>query len=116
MRAQIGRDARPLPATGDIRQHAVNRTGRGDEKDVAVAGQPCRGIGKYRKEGRDDRSEIRAGDVVGMRPLADHAARGEAAPRRGKELPREQRRDARHPGIRRLGDDDVVELRCQQQM
>ena len=55
-------------------------------------------------------------DVVGVRPLADDAVRLEARARRLEEFAREQRGDARHPGIRRLRHDDVVLPGGEQQM
>ena len=51
-----------------------------------------------------------------MGPLAEEAIGGESRPRRLEELPREERRDAGHPGIGRLGNNHVVLPRCQQQV
>ena len=72
--------------------------------------------GNDRQEGRDDRSQIGVADVVGVRPLAQHAARREPRARAFEELAREERRDARHPRVRRLRDDHVVGLRAEHQV
>ena len=74
---------------------------------------PC---GNTERERGDDRLAGRRADVVGVRPLAEQAVGLEPRSRRLEELAGEQRRHARHPRIRRLGDDDVVALRRQQQM
>ena len=58
----------------------------------------------------------RGADVVGVRPLAQHAARRQAVARGLEELAREERGDAGHPRVRRLGDDDVVALAGEQQV
>ena len=51
-----------------------------------------------------------------MRPLAQHAARREPVARALEELPREERRDAGHPRVRRLRDDHVVRLPAEHQV
>src|SRR5207253_2780483 len=43
-------------------------------------------------------------------PLGEEAVGAEPARREGKEVPGEEVRDTRHPGVRRLGDDDVVRV------
>ena len=53
-------------------------------------------------------SQVVVADVVGVRPLAQDAAGRQAGLRALEELLREERRDAGHPRVRRLRDDDVV--------
>jgi hypothetical protein len=67
-------------------------------------------------EGRHDRSEVAFADRVGVRPLADDTAGGEARLCPLEELAREERGDAGNPGVRRLGNDHVVLLSRQQQV
>ena len=57
-----------------------------------------------------------AADVVGVRPLAQHAAGRQTRLRHLEELAGEQRRDAGHPRIRRLRHDDVVLLAAEQEV
>ncbi len=55
-------------------------------------------------------------DVVGVRPLADDAARSETIAHGAEKFAREERRDARDPRIRWLRYDDVVLTGRQEQM
>ena len=55
-------------------------------------------------------------DVVGVGPLAEHAAGRQAIAGGLEELPGEQDGDAGHPRVRRLRDDDVVAFARQQQV
>ena len=112
-----GRGAPQLPAAHKGVQTRFDRGPvRSDEEQIALANEPHRRFGEYRRERPHDRSQIAGADVVGMRPLADQAIRLQSGARRFEELTCEQRRDAGHPWIRRLGDDDVVAARRQQQM
>ena len=86
------------------------------KQDVGFADQPQRAVRKHRQERGDDRAEIRVADVVGVRPLAQHAARRQTGARDLEELAGEQRRDAGHPRVRRLRDDHVVLLVAEQQV
>ena len=47
-------------------------------------------------------------DLVELEPLHEHAARVEVRPDAAVELAREKARHAAHPGVRRLGHDDVI--------
>ena len=89
---RLGAAVPDLGQRGDPRAH---RLGAADEQDVAVANQPDRAVGEDRGEGGDDRPQVLGADVVGVRPLAQHAARGQTRPGRGEELAGEERRDAR---------------------
>ena len=89
---------------------------RRDEEEIVAADQPHGATRKHRLKCRRDRTQIGAGDVVGVHPLADDAARLQPAARRLKELAGEERRHARHPRVRGLGDDDVIAPRCQREM
>ncbi len=60
--------------------------------------------------------QIAAADVVGVRPLAQHAAGRQPIARALEKLPREERRDAGHPRVRRLRDDHVVRLPAEHQV
>ena len=109
---------RACPAAGfDGRQSRDDvAVSRADQQQVASAHHPQRALRKHRSERPDDRLQILRADVVGVRPLAEQAVRFQARARGLEELPREERRDAGHPRIRRLRHDDVVALRRQQQM
>ena len=102
---RLGAAAPDLGQRGDPR---AQRLGAADEQDVAVADQPDGAVGEDRGERGDDRPQVLGADVVGVRPLAQHAARGETRLGRGEELAGEERRDPGHPRVRRLRDDDVV--------
>ena len=60
------------------RQARLERLGRADEQHVAVADQPQRAVRKHRQKRGDDRLQVARADVVGVRPLAEHAARRQA--------------------------------------
>ena len=99
------------------RRARVRASGRSNEQQVGLADEPCAAVRKRGEERGDDRPEIVIADVVGVRPLAEDATRLRAGcARRDEEFAREERRDARHPGIGRLGDDHVVPLARQQQV
>ncbi len=60
--------------------------------------------------------QVVGADVVGVGPLAEHAARLEAIAGGLEELAGEERGDASHPRVRRLGNDDVIALAGQQEV
>ena len=98
---------------GEVRRHAgwspwkrevvqawpAARLVRPDEEHVGLSDQPQRAVREHVHERRGDRAQIRIGDVVGMRPLAENPARREPLAGGQEEFAREECSDTRNPGI-----------------
>jgi hypothetical protein len=94
---------------GELWQARLDAFGCGaNQEQVGFAHQPHRPVREDRREGVDDRSQVLLCDLVGVSPLAEHAAGLQSRARGLEKLARKERRDAGHPGIGRLRDDDIV--------
>ena len=82
------------------------------QQQVGAAGQVGEAVDerKLAAQRRDDRRQRRRIERVELHPLQQPSAGRQRTVRDGEELAREQVRDAAHPGVRRLRDDDVVAL------
>ena len=105
-----------LPGGADAGQTPGQRLGRAHQQHVGLADQPQCPIGEHGEKRRHDRAQIGFADVVGMRPLAQHAARRQPRLRDLEELACEERGDAGHPRVGWLRHDDVVALVGQQEV
>ena len=104
------------PVLFDVVQHGHDRIERRHHQHIVVVHHPRRAVGEDRRERGDDRAQVRLAHGVGMGPLADDAARCQPRTRAFEELPCEERRHARNPGVRRLGNDHVVLTAREKQM
>ena len=111
----------PLTArVDDARERVLDvdvRIGGADQQQIAARrpATSCPGETPTRTSATID-LQVGGADVVGVRPLAEQAVGLEPRSRRLEELAGEERRDAGHPRVRRLGDDHVVAPRRQQQV
>src|SRR5262245_16140188 len=97
---------------GEARE--TQRPLRADENDVPRGTVPPdheeRRLRKVPAEGPGEEADVLHAHVVVVEPLTEDAAGAELLLDVGEELVREERRHARHPGIRGLADDEVVGL------
>ena len=104
-------------SSGDSGQALLDaRCDGANQEQVALADQPHRAVREDRREGGHNRLQIGIGDFVGVRPLAEDAARLQPRARGREELAREERGDAGHPWVGWLRDNDIVLARRQSQV
>ena len=93
----------------DIGERAPERLRvAGHDQQVVVGGGVDGVVGKGLAERAQHRGDEARVDLVQLEPLHEHSARIEMAAREPIELAGEQARDAAHPGIGRLRNDNVV--------
>src|SRR5581483_9973736 len=108
---ELRRERRVAPDAVELVDVELERLPRADQdRVVAVDDVQHGGLGEDRPEAREDGAVDVEIDLVGLDPLREDAVRAEAPGGQLVEVAREEVRDAGHPGVRRLGDDDVVGL------
>ena len=91
-------------------QNFTGRRARRHQDHVRRVAVPERGAMKFGEERREEHAQILGIQGIGLHPLHEYAVRSEAAADGCVKFAREKRGDAGDPGIRRLGNDQVVFL------
>ncbi len=78
------------------------------DDQIGLHGEPEGYLVKYRQVGSQHKFHRLVVDFVQMKPLGVNSAGSQLVPSRLEELMAEQHFDATHPGVARLGDDNVV--------